>query len=89
MLHRIPLIGPLFGTTQRTLQRTELIVLIRPTVTGGPVEAIKAGEKALEKTNFPPDLENSIDPPQARVKKEDPKAPHGFAFPKAFLRPEE
>ena len=91
ILHRIPLIGPLFGSTKKTLQRTELIVLIRPTVTTGPVEAIKAGEKAMEKTNFPPDLEASLDPPAARVQKDVPNPPPKppFALPKPFLRPEE
>ena len=90
VLHRLPLIGPLFGSTKKTLQRTELIVLIRPTVTMGPVEAIKAGEKMMEKTNFPPDLEASLDPPAARVKKDvqNPQ-PKPFALPKALLRTDE
>ena len=87
ILHRLPLIGPLFGSTKKTLQRTELIVLIRPTVTKGSVEAIKAGERALEKTNFPSDLDASLDPAGARVKPEDPNAPPKiFAAPKALLR---
>jgi len=91
VLSKIPLVGSwLFGSTKKTLNRTELIVLIRPTVTKGPVEAIKAGERALEKTNFPPDLESSLDPPGARVKTEDPNAPPKiFAAPKALLRRDE
>ena len=90
VLHRIPIIGPLFGSTKKTLKRTELIVLIRPTVTCGPVDAIRAGEKALEKTNFPPDLEASLDPPASRIKKDPPGTPPKlFAAPKALLRSEE
>ncbi|MCX6968416.1 MAG: hypothetical protein NTZ46_11695 [Verrucomicrobia bacterium] len=90
VLHRIPIIGPLFGSTKKNVQRTELIVLIRPTVTCGPVEAIKAGERAMEKTNFPPDLEASIDPPSARVKEVNnpPPLQKPFVPPKASLRQE-
>ena len=90
-LHRLPIVGPLFGSTKKTLSRTELIVLIRPTVTNGPVEAIKAGEKAMERTNFPPDLEASLDPTAARVKKDVPNPPPKppFAPLKALLRPEQ
>ena len=90
VLHRIPLIGPLFGSTKKSLKRTELIVLIRPTVTNGPVEPIRAGERALEKTHFPPDLEASLDPPAARVQKDVlDGTPKPFASPKVLLRPEE
>ncbi len=90
VLYKLPLIGPLFGSTKKTLNRTELIVLIRPTVTMGSVQAIKAGERAMEKTNFPPDLDASLDPASARVKKEVQDAPpKPFMQPKAFLRPEE
>lgn len=90
VLHRLPLVGPLFGSTKRTLKRTELIVLIRPTVTKGPVDAIKEGERALEKTNFPPDLDASLDPVQARIKNEPACAPpKAFALPKALLRSDE
>jgi type II secretion system protein D len=87
VLHRIPIIGPLFGSTKRNLKRTELIVIIRPTVTQGPVEAIRATEKALEKTNFPPDLDATLDPPAARG---EPAGPlKCFVPPKASLRTED
>jgi len=84
-LRRLPLVGPLFGNKTKATTRTELIVLIRPTVTNGPVEAIKAGEKAMGKTNFPHDLDASLDPPAPRVKQDAVKT---FATPKPFLRPE-
>ena len=29
-LHKVPLIGPLFGTTEKTRDRTELLVIITP-----------------------------------------------------------
>jgi len=86
VLHRLPLIGPLFGSKKKTTSRTELIVLIRPTVTQGPVEAVKAGERALEKTNFPPDLDATLDPPATRSHQDAPQK--CFAPVKALLRPE-
>jgi type II secretory pathway component GspD/PulD (secretin) len=85
VLNRLPVVGPLFGYKTNTLSRTELVVLIRPTVTCGPVQAVKAGERAMQKTNFPPDLDASLDPAGTQVKKESKI----FVTPKAFLRPEE
>jgi len=67
ILYRLPVIGPLFGNKTKKVKRTELIVLIRPTVTCSPIDAVKAGERAIEKTNFPPDLDASLDPPSARI----------------------
>ena len=84
ILNRLPLVGPLFGYKSTTTKRTELVVLIRPTVTRNPVEAVKAGERSLEKTNFKPDLEATLDPPAARIKKDAPLK--CFAPPKAGLR---
>ena len=84
VLHRLPLVGPLFGYKKISATRTELVVLIRPTVTSGPVEAVKAGERAMQKTNFQPDLDASLDPAGARVKQENKT----FAFPQALLRDE-
>ncbi len=85
VLHRLPLIGPLFGYKTSSTTRTELVVLIRPTVTCGPVDAVKAGERVMQKTNFPPDLDASLDPLGTEVKQESKI----FVAPKAFLRPEE
>ena len=85
ILRRLPLVGPLFGNKKKTTKRTELIVIIKPTVTCGPVSAVKAGEKAMEKTNFPHDLDASLDPPAPHVQQDTTKS---FATPKPFLRPE-
>ncbi|XHR27285.1 MAG: secretin N-terminal domain-containing protein [Chthoniobacteraceae bacterium] len=84
LLSKIPGLGSLFSYKSNTKKRTELIVLIRPTVTRGAVEAVKTGERIMEKTNFPPDLDASLDPKSSRVKEEKV-----FVTPKAFLRPEE
>lgn len=39
VLHRIPVVGNLFGQTDTTARRTELVVLIRPRVIANPQEA--------------------------------------------------
>lgn len=84
VLYRLPVVGPLFGYKSTTTKRTELVVLIRPTVTRNPVEAVKATEKTLEKTNFKPDLDATLDPPATRVKPGVQRY-----LPGAELRPEE
>lgn len=88
ILYKLPVVGPLFGHKKKTVKRTELIVLIRPTVTEGPVEAVKAGEKAISKTNFTPDLDASLDPPASRPQPEKRKKARFFS-PQPDLRPEE
>lgn len=85
VLNRLPVVGPLFGYKKNSTTRTELVVLIRPSVTCGPVQAIKAGERAMEKTNFPPDLDASLDPKASQIK----QGSDIFAAPKALLREEE
>jgi type II secretion system protein D len=82
-LMHLPLVGPLFSYKSTVTKRTELVVLIRPTVTRNPVEAVRTGEKTLEKTNFKPDLDATLDPPAtpaANSKK--------GAFLKRFISPD-
>jgi general secretion pathway protein D len=68
VLSKVPVLGSLFSYKSTTRTRTELIVLIRPTVTRGPVQAVKAGERVSAKTHFPPDLDASLDPPAGQRK---------------------
>ena len=82
VLCKVPVLGSLFSYKKNSTNRTELVILIKPTVTYGPVQAVKAGERAMQKTNFEPDLDATLDPPGLRVRKDD------FAKPKASLRPE-
>jgi len=86
VLYKLPLIGPLFGNKNKTTSRTELVILIRPTVTKGPIEDVKTGERVLEKTNFPPDLDASLNPLGTHVKADAVTTP--FLDPKPVLRPE-
>jgi len=81
VLSRIPVLGSLFGNKKKSTKRTELIVLLRPTVTYGASEAINAGERAQQGLDFPPDLEATLDAPATRVNA-NPPANSGKAKPK-------
>ena len=86
VLHKLPLVGPLFGSKKKSTKRTELIVLIRPTVTQGPVEAESVGRRVLQKTSFQNNLDASLNAPKDLPKK---KGARSFAAPRVSLRPEE
>ena len=66
-LHNIPIIGALFGKKTKNKTRTELVVMIRPVVTDGPLEDVKLREKFLEPMNIPPDLESAIYNANSRI----------------------
>ena len=89
VLRKLPVVGPLFGFKKKTTKRTELIVLIKPTVTSGPVEAVKAGEKALQKTHFPSDPDAGLDAAPRVKPQSKAHASRGFAPPKPLLRTDE
>lgn len=61
VLHQLPLVGRLFGHEKQTMKRTELIVLLRPTVTYDPMESSLLAEQEQEKLNFPADIEAALD----------------------------
>jgi general secretion pathway protein D len=56
-LHRIPVIGFLFGFREERLEKTELILVITPRVVGTAVEAARITEEMRRAT---PDLEYSL-----------------------------
>lgn len=62
LLSRLPLIGPLFRTTTKSNQRTELIVLMRPIVTWEPQENVPVREREEERLIIEPDLDSTLDP---------------------------
>ena len=47
-LRRLPVVGPLFGTTNRNAERTELVVLITPRVIRGRADAADATRELLK-----------------------------------------
>jgi general secretion pathway protein D len=48
-LNRIPLLGRLFGTTSRTRDRTEIIVLLQPRVISNSMEAKEISDEYQRK----------------------------------------
>ncbi len=59
-LHNIPVVGWLFGKKSKIKTRTELVVMLRPVVTDGPLQAVQLREKHLEPMSIPADLESAI-----------------------------
>jgi type II secretory pathway component GspD/PulD (secretin) len=59
-------LGPLFRSTTKDKQRTELVILIRPEVTMTPCEGVDARERQMEYLNVDPDLETTLMPPNTR-----------------------
>ncbi|MEO8044817.1 MAG: secretin N-terminal domain-containing protein [Spartobacteria bacterium] len=57
ILDRLPVIGALFSTTNKTKERNELIVLMRPEVTLTKLDMYRLREKHESKTHFGPELE--------------------------------
>lgn len=66
VLSRIPLLGPLFRTTTYAKSREELVILIRPSVTFSPKEAVRVTETEQEALRLEPDLEQTIFDPNHR-----------------------
>ena len=66
-LSKIPFLGALFRSTNDTKSREELIILIRPVVTFGPEEDVRARERNQEFHNLPPDLEGTMYPRATKV----------------------
>ena len=57
ILDRLPVIGALFSTTNKSKERNELIVLMRPEVTLTKLDMYRLREKQESKTHFGPELE--------------------------------
>jgi general secretion pathway protein D len=60
LLSRIPLLGGLFRTTSYVKNREELVILIRPSVTFTPGQAVRVTETENEALRLEPDLEQTI-----------------------------
>ncbi len=58
ILHKIPVIGPLFGTNRDTVTKTELLILITPRVIGTALDAAKITETMRK---FNPEFDRSFD----------------------------
>jgi general secretion pathway protein D len=56
-LSKLPVLGPLFRTTTRNRDRTELIILMRPEVALTKLDLYRLRQKSEERTHFGPELE--------------------------------
>ena len=65
VLHKIPLLGPLFGTTITDNRRTELLVIITPRVLTSEEELRTVSDEMRERVRF---LELVEDPPRSGVR---------------------
>ena len=57
ILDRLPVIGALFADTNKTKERTELIILMRPEVTLTKLDMYRLRQKTEDRTHFGPELE--------------------------------
>jgi len=76
LLNRIPVLGYLFGSTEEKIEKTELLLLITPSVVGTAVDAARITEQMRRAT---PELEESI--------RRAPRLPPPTSVPPAFIPP--
>ena len=79
ILGRIPLIGFLFRSTEKTKSRSELIVFIRPHIFSTPIEGEETSRRLLERISRNPDLPTLYQPAES--------APAAAAAPAAVSGP--
>jgi len=75
VLGKIPLLGGLFRSTSRSKTRTELVVLIRPSVTVGPEDTYDVRDRNMKPLNIPANLEDELTIPPPPTKKGQTKLP--------------
>jgi type II secretion system protein D len=75
VLGKLPLLGGLFRSTSRSKTRTELVVLIRPSVTVGPEDTYDVRDRNMKPLNIPVNLEDELTIPPPPAKKGQPKPP--------------
>jgi general secretion pathway protein D len=59
-LSRAPLIGPLFRSTSTSDKRTELVIMIRPSVTLGPEEDLGVRDRNMRPMQIPTNIEDTL-----------------------------
>lgn len=65
VLGKIPLLGGLFRSTSMSKDRTELVVLIRPSVTVGPEDTYDVRDRNMKPLKIPVNLEDDLTVPDA------------------------
>lgn len=69
VLSKIPVLGGLFRSTSTSKDRTELVVLIRPSVTVGPEDTYEIRDRNMKPLKIPVNLEDQLSLPDAPPKK--------------------
>ena len=69
VLSKIPVLGGLFRSTSTKKDRTELVVLIRPSVTVGPEDTYEIRDRNMRPLKIPVTLEDELSLPDAPPKK--------------------
>ena len=75
ILSKIPIMGGLFRTTSDNKTRTELLVLIRPSVSVDPVEDYGVRDRNMKPFRIPRTLEDDLTLPEPAAKKGATQAP--------------
>jgi len=73
ILSKAPLIGRLFRSTSENKTRTELVILIRPSVSIGPEDTFEIRDRNMKPLRIPPTLEDELTLPEPLPKKEQKK----------------
>ena len=60
ILSHMPLLGPLFRSTSVDNKRTELVILIRPSVSMGPSEDMKVRDRNMQQMRIPVNIEDTL-----------------------------
>jgi type II secretion system protein D len=68
-LSRAPLIGPLFRSTSTDIKRTELVILIRPSVSMGNSDAVEVRDRNMQMLEIPVNLEDSLGPQNDQIRR--------------------
>ncbi len=69
VLSKIPVLGGLFRSTSSKKDRTELVVLIRPSVTVGPEDTYEIRDRNMKPLKIPVTLEDELSLPDSPPKK--------------------
>lgn len=73
ILSKAPLIGRLFRSTSENKTRTELVILIRPSVSIGPEDTYDIRDRNMKPLRIPATLEDELTLPESLPKKEQKK----------------
>jgi general secretion pathway protein D len=60
VLSHMPLLGPLFRSTKVNNNRTELVILIRPSVSSGPGEDMGVRDRNMQPMRIPVNIEDTL-----------------------------